>query len=130
MLELDYNFASKDILENFKYHNVGVNFSLNNFVTEFNFIEENDVLGKGHILENNSTFKFDDNNFISFKTRRNKEINLTEYYDLIYEYKNDCLVAGLKFQKTYYKDRDLEPSENLFFNIKLIPLTSVEQDIN
>ena len=130
MLELDYKFASKDSFEKFKYHNVGVNFSLNNFITEFNFIEENDVLGTSHIIENNSTFKFDDNNFLSFKTRRNKEIDLTEYYDLIYEYKNDCLIAGLKFQKTYYKDRDLEPSENLIFNIRLIPLTSLEQDIN
>ena len=129
-LKVDYNFASKDSFEKFKYHNVGANFSLNNFITEFNFIEENDVLGTSHIIENNSTFKFNDNNFLSFKTRRNKEIDLTEYYDLIYEYKNDCLTAGLKFQKTYYKDRDLEPSENLFFNIRLIPLTSWEQDID
>ena len=130
LLELEYNFASKDGFEKFKYHNVGVNFSLNNFITEFNFIEENDVLGTSHIIENNSSFKFNDNNFLTFKTRRNKEIDLTEYYDLIYEYKNDCLIAGLKFQKTYYKDRDLEPSENLFFNIRLIPLTSLEQDID
>ena len=46
-------------------------------------------------------------NFISFRTRKNREIDLTEYYDLIYEYKNDCLVAGIKYNKTYYNDRDL-----------------------
>ena len=57
---------------------------------------------------------------MSFKARRNKEINLTEYYDLIYEYKNDCLIAGLKFKKTFYQDRDLEPSEDLFFYLTLI----------
>ena len=72
------------------------------------------MIGSTHIIENKSTFNFDENNFISFKTRRNKEINLTEYYDLIYEYKNDCLIAGLKFKKTFYQDRDLEPSEDLF----------------
>ena len=27
------------------------------------------------------------------------KIDLTEYYDIIYEYKNDCLIAGLKFNK-------------------------------
>ena len=50
-----------------------------------------------------TTFSFDEQNFITFKTRNNREIDLTEYYDLIYEYKNDCLVAGLKYNKTYIK---------------------------
>ncbi len=127
---IEYNFASKRGFDSFKYHDLGINFSLNNFVTEFNFIEENDLIGTAHIIENKSTFNFDENNFISFKTRKNKEINLTEYYDLLYEYKNDCLIAGLKFQKKYYEDRDLEPSENLFFSITLFPLTTLEQEID
>ena len=66
------------------------------------------------------------NFFFVFQTY-NKEINLTEYYDLIYEYKNDCLVAGIKYNKTFYKDRDLEPTEDFMFSIKLVPLTAVEQ---
>ena len=126
-MNLEYNFASDNKLQNLKYHDLGLNLSLNNFVTNFNFIEENDLIGSTHIIENKSTFNFDENNFISFKTRRNKEINLTEYYDLIYEYKNDCLIAGLKFKKTFYQDRDLEPTEDFMFSIKLIPLTAVEQ---
>ena len=130
LLDLNYNFASKNGFDTFNYHDFGVNISLNNFVTEFNFIEENDIIGTTHIIENKSTFNFDENNYISFKTRKNKEINLTEYYDLIYEYKNDCLVAGLRFQKKYYEDRDLEPSENLFFSITLFPLTTLEQEID
>ena len=84
-MNLEYNFASDNKLQNLKYHDLGLNLSLNNFVTNFNFIEENDLIGSTHIIENKSTFNFDENNFISFKTRRNKEINLTEYYDLIYE---------------------------------------------
>ena len=64
-----------------------------------------------------------------FSTRRNKEINLTEYYDLSYEYKNDCLTAALKFNKTFYKDNDLIPTEDLFFSITLIPLTTYERAI-
>ena len=51
----------------------------------------------------------------------------TEYYDLIYEYKNDCLVASIKYNKTYYEDRDLQPTEDFMLSIKLIPLTAVEQ---
>tara|TARA_B100001057_G_scaffold253011_1_gene253227 strand:+ start:3221 stop:5836 length:2616 start_codon:yes stop_codon:yes gene_type:complete len=130
IFNIEYNFASESGFNSFKYHDLGINFSLNNFVTEFNFIEENDLIGTAHIIENKSTFNFDENNFISFKTRKNQEINLTEYYDLVYEYKNDCLIAGLKFQKKYYEDRDLEPSENLFFSITLFPLTTLEQEID
>ena len=64
---------------------------------------------------------------LTFKTRRNRKINLTEYYDLVYEYKNDCLTAGIKYNKTYYQDRDLKPKEDLFFTITLFPLTTYEQ---
>ena len=65
---------------------------------------------------------------MSFKTRRNRRINLTEYYDLVYEYKNDCLTAGVKYKKTYYQDRDLKPTENLLFTITLFPITNYEYD--
>ena len=82
-----------------------------------------------NILENTTTFNFDEKNFISFRTRNNREIDLTEYYDLIYEYKNDCLVAGLKYNKTYYNDRDLDPTEDFMLSITLIPLTSIEQKV-
>ncbi len=130
ILNLDYNFAYDNDTSSMKYHDLGINFSVNNFVTNFNFIEEDGAIGTTHVIENKSTLKFNKNNFISFKTRRNKEINLTEYYDLIYEYKNDCLIAGLKFKKTFYQDRDIEPSEDLFFYITLIPLTTFEQGID
>ena len=66
---------------------------------------------------------------LSFSTRRNKKINLTEYYNLSYEYKNDCLTAGVKFNKTFYKDADLTPEENLFFTVTFIPLTTYERTI-
>ena len=104
-------------------------FKLNNFNTKFNFLEESGEMGSSNFLENETNFQFDEQNFITFKTRRNRKLNLTEYYDLVYEYKNDCLSAGIKYKKTYYEDRELKPSENLFFTISLIPLTNYEQKI-
>ena len=85
--------------------------------------------GSAHTLSNISSYEIDKNNFISFSTRKNKEINLTEYYDLKYEYKNDCLTAGIKFNKTFYQDNDLKPTENLFFTLTLVPLTTYERSI-
>ena len=83
-------------------------------------------MGDNNFLENSTSYSFNENNILSFKTRRNRKIDLTEYYDLVYEYKNDCLIAGIKYKKTYYEDRDLKPSENLFFSISIIPITTYE----
>ena len=38
--------------ESFEYNSFGLNLSLNNFVTEFNFLEENNEMGSANFLEN------------------------------------------------------------------------------
>jgi len=129
LINIDYNFAIDNNVKNFEYNSIGLGLSLNNFVTKFNFIEEDSVLGNTNIFENISKYDINKENSISFKTRRNREINLTEYYDLVYEYKNDCLTAGVRFNKTYYEDRDLKPTKNLMFTISFFPLTSIEQSL-
>ena len=129
LLNLEYDFSIDNDLSTFDYNALGAEISVNNFVTKFNFIKESNVMGNENSLENTTTYRVDENNYLSFKTRRNKKINLTEYYDLVYEYKNDCLTAGIKYKKTYYEDRDLKPTEDLLFSITLIPLTSFQQKI-
>ena len=128
--EVDYNFAVDNNLETFEYNSVQTKFSLNNFITEFNFVEEKGQMGDSSFLENSTSISFDENNFLTFNTRRNRKIDLTEYYDLVYEYKNDCLIAGIKYKKTYYEDRELKPSEDLFFTISIIPITTYEHKVN
>ena len=125
-LELSYDFSADNDLKNFKYNSIDSKFSINNFVTEFKFIEEIDELGTTNSLENITSYEISENNFIRFNTRRNRKINLTEFYDLIYEYQNDCLIAGIRYRKNYYNDREIKPTENLFFTISLIPLTTYE----
>ena len=126
-INFNYEFSINHDLNEVQYNSIGTSFSKNNFITTFNYIEENGPIGSTNILENVTTFNFDKKNFISFRTRENREKNLTEYYDLIYEYKNDCLTAGIKYNKTYYQDRDLQPTEDFMFSIKLVPLTGIEQ---
>ncbi len=128
-INFDYQFSINHNLDEFQYNSFGTTFSKNNFFTTFNYIEESGVIGSTNILENKTTLSLDKQNFISFRTRENREIDLTEYYELIYEYRNDCLVAGLKYNKTYYQDRDLEPTEDFMFSIKLVPLTGFEQKL-
>ena len=68
-----------------------------------------------------------DNKF-SFKTRTNKETNIDEFYNLIYQYQTDCLIASISYNKEYYSSSSLRPGEELFFNITLIPLGSTKTD--
>ena len=102
-----------DDLNTFEYNDLSTTFLFDNFKTTFKFIEENGEMGNANIFENSFSYSFNDQNNLTFKTRRNRKINLTEYYDLVYEYKIDCLTAGVKYKKSYYSDRDLKPTENL-----------------
>ncbi len=129
-IQLNYNFSIDNNFNTFEKHDLNTIFSLNNLVTEFNFLQEAGEIGDTDVLENKTTFAIDQNNFISFKTRRNRSINLTEYYNLVYEYKNDCLTAGIRYNKTYYEDRELKPEEDMLFTLTLFPITSYEQKIN
>ncbi len=125
---LNYNFSIKDDLNAFEYNSIDTQFTFNNFYSEFNYIEENGNRGTKNVIENKSRYTFDENNSIKFNTRRNEEINLTEYYDLVYQYRNDCLEASVQYKKRYYNDMDIKPTEELFFTITIIPLTTFSPD--
>ncbi|MDA9880726.1 organic solvent tolerance protein [Candidatus Pelagibacter sp.] len=127
-IEIGYNFSLDNDLNTLEYNNIDTTISLNNIVTKFNFIEENGERGDSNIVGGSIAYNLDDKNFFSFETRRNRKLNLTEFYDLVYQYKNDCLTAGIKYKKTYYSDGDLRPTQNLLFTVTLFPLTTYEYD--
>jgi LPS-assembly protein len=129
-IEVGYNFSLDNNYKTFEYNDLNATFSVNNFITKFNFIEENGEIGDTNTLASSFEYNFDKKNSFRFQTRRNRKLSLTEYYDLVYEYKNDCLTAGIKYKKSYYADGDLQPSENLLFTISLFPLTSYEYKAN
>ena len=125
-LNLEYNFSIDNNYKTFDSNEIIASLNVNNFATEFNFIKENGKIGDTNFLENETTYSIDKNNLLNL-IQGEIENKSTEYYNLVYEYKNDCLTAGIKYNKTYYEDRDLKPSENLFFTISLYPLTKYEQ---
>ena len=65
----------------------------------------------------------DDSNSLTFSTRENKTTDLTEYYNFMYQYKNDCLAASIEYNKDYYSDRELKPTESIFFKLTIIPFS-------
>ena len=127
-LEFNYNFALANNLNEIEYNDLNTKLSLGNFSNDFSFIKSINEMGDEDSIRNTSKYKFDENNNLSFNIRRNRKINLTEFYDLVYEYKNDCLIAGIKYKKTYYEDKDLKPVEDLLFTITFVPLTTYEHN--
>ncbi len=128
-VNLSYQFSLDNDLQTLDSSTINTEIKINNFVTTFDFTESRNEVGSTHVISNVTEYKVNDNTSLKFSTRRNKEINLTEYYNLSYEYQNDCLTAAVKFNKTFYSDKDLVPTEDLFFTITLVPLTTYEREI-
>ena len=124
-IKLDYNFSLKNNLVDQNYELFGFQYFLKNLTTKFEYLNENNSDTKTSYLSNETRFAFNDKNSLIFETRENKEKNFTEYYNLIYQFQNDCLTAAIEYNKEYYSDQDLKPSENLFLKLSILPFGGV-----
>jgi len=114
-----YNFSTRNNLSDINYQNFIAEIRFNKFINTFDYLRQDE--DKNSYFLNETTFKLNSKNNLSFSTRENLKTDLTEYYNLIYQYKNDCLAASIEYQKEYYDDQDVQPKENIFFKITLIP---------
>ena len=124
LLNFNYDFLIDNDLDKLNYHKIDSTITINDFVTSFEFVEENNLIGDKSFIANETSLKLDKNKSLSFRTRKNKKTDLTEYYNLIYQYKIDCLTAGIEYKKKYYSDGALKPEESLFFSLTLMPFGS------
>ncbi len=116
-----YKSSIKNNLKDINNEILSTTISLNNFVTTFDYLNENNTTNKNSYLQNDTAYNFNNSNSLNFSTRRNKKTNLTEYYNLMYQYKNDCLAASVEYNKDYYDDNDIKPEESIFFKLTIIP---------
>ena len=119
-IKFNYDFSVDENMNDTNFESLTSSLQINNFVTSFEYLNEN-TTQKNSYLTNESSFKFDSNKKIAFKTRKNKETSATEYYNLLFQYRNDCLIAAIDYNKDYYSDRDFKPEENIFFKLTIIP---------
>ena len=120
-LTTKYNTTVKNNLKDVNYENFGTEITLNNLVTTFDYLNENNTSDEVSYLTNTTKYKIDETNNLLFSTRRNKKTDLTEYYNLMYQYKNDCLSASIEYNKDYYEDSEIKPEESIFFKLTIIP---------
>jgi len=128
-IKFDYDFSLDNNLKESNYNLFKSTISINNFITSFEFLEEQNEVGNESYLVSDIAYMFNDENKIRYTSRENRKTNLVEFYNLIYEYKNDCLVAAMEYNKDYYSDRDLKPSEELFFSITIVPFSQANTPI-
>ena len=118
---LGYEFAQDNDLSDTNFQIIKSEMSINNFVTTFEYLNENNTNLSNSYLANKTSYQFNPSSNIVFETRKNKKTKLTEFYNLLYQYRNDCLVAGIEYNKDYYSDNDLKPDESIFFKLTIIP---------
>ena len=127
LFKVNYDYSIKNDFSLIEYSSLNLKFTKDSFYTEMNMLQEKGSIGTENALENIVGYNIDENNLVKFKTRRNRKFNLTEFYDLIYQFKNDCLTAGIQYKKTFYNDKDIKPNEDLMFTLTLFPLATIEQ---
>ena len=118
---IKYNSSIKNNLEEITYESLLTEFKFMNLSTSFSYLNENNTSKKNSYLSNTTSYKVNDSESLMFSTRKDKTTDLTEFYKLVYQYKNDCLAASIEYNKDYYDDRDLKPEESIFFRLRIIP---------
>jgi len=117
----EYNFTLKNNLKDLNEENLLTTFKFKKLVSNFDYLNQNADSLKNLYISNETSYMINENNSLSFSTRKNKTKDLTEYYNFMYKYKNDCLAASIEYNKNFYNDRDVQQNENLIFKLTIIP---------
>ena len=112
---VDHNF--NDI----NYNDLEANLILGNTSFNLNYLEESNHVGTSNYIKSGVKVNFNNSGELTFDIKKNLETDSTEFYDLAYDYVNDCLKAGLLFRREFYSDKDVEASDSLIFRITLFP---------
>ena len=113
-LSLNYNFSLEQNLSGTNYSLVSANYDGNKLKTSFEYMEKSKHIGDESYFINYTDLKIDKSNSLGFETSRNMDKNLTNYYNLIYKYKNDCLAASIVYNKQFYQDDSINSGQNIF----------------
>jgi LPS-assembly protein len=124
--KINYKFSLDHNLNDLNYNEVSTKLNFGNVEFNLDYLEQQNHIGREHYASSGVTLNFDDNNKLSFSTKKNFKTESTELYDLSYQYAIDCLTAGILYRREFYQDTDdLEPKDSLMFTITFVPFTSV-----
>ena len=124
-LKLNYNFAIDQGYKNFNYNEVSADIDFQKAKFNLGYLQEKNHVGSQEYVTTGLDFMLNNSSELSFATKRNILTNSSEFYNLNYNYINDCLKAGLSYRREFYTDRDLEPTNSLMFTLTIIPFAEI-----
>ena len=123
---IDYKFSIDHNMNDFNYNEISSNFSLGKVDFNIDYLEEQNHVGKENYVNAGLSLNLNKNNKLGLETKKNFKTESTEFYDISYQYINDCLEAGLVYRREFYEDNDIEQKDSLMFQITFIPFTGVK----
>ena len=119
--QIGYKFSLDHNYEKLNYNEVSTTLNFGKVGFNIDYLEERNHIGNEHYINSGISLALNDNNKLSFETKKNFKTDSTELYDISYQYKIDCLTAGVVFRREFYRDSDLEEKDTLMFKITFVP---------
>ena len=127
--KIDYKFSIDHNLNELNYNEVSTELNFGKVQFNLDYLEQQNHIGLEHYVSSGVSLNFNDNNKLTFSTKKNFKTESTELYNLSYQYAIDCLTAGLAYRREFYQDADLEPKNTLMFTLTFVPFTSVNTPV-
>ena len=124
-INLNYNFAIDQSYKDFNYNEIETSFNFEKAKFNVSYLQEQNHVGNQEYLQSNIDYKLNNSTEVTFSTKRNILTSSAEFYNLSYNYINDCLKAGIGYRREFYNDRDIEPENTLMFTISIIPFAEI-----
>ncbi len=124
-VKLTYDFAIDQNYRQLNYNELGTSLDFNPIKFDFSYLQEKEHIGNQEYFKGKIDLAQNKYGLFSAETKRNLITNSAEYYNLSYEYANDCLRAGLVYRREFYNDSELEPEDSLMFKITLTPFGDI-----
>ena len=124
--KIDYKFSVDHNLNDINYSEISTILNFGKVSFNLDYLEEQNHIGNEHYVNSGINLSVNENNKLSFQTKKNFKTDSTELYDISYQYLNDCLTAGLVFRREFYEDNDVQPKDTLMFKITFVPFTGAK----
>ena len=124
-IKLNYNFAVDQNYNDLNYNEISTEFNFNPIKFNVSYLQEKEHIGNKEYMKAKINLAKGNNGLFTAESKRNLVTNSAEYYNLSYEYINDCLRAGLVYRREFYEDSELEPENSLMFKITFVPFGNI-----
>ena len=122
---LNYDFSLDQNYKETSFNKIDADFYNDNINFNIKYLDEEKVSSNTEYIASSLKIKKGNNGLFTLSNKRNLITNSSEYYNLSYEYINDCLRAGLVYRREFYDDSELEAENSLMFKITLSPFGSL-----